>query len=143
MEPKPCWQCFEVHCRRSGDRRPMVARPARPHLVFRARSVSPGRQHEHRLFSLGAGDMTEIQNRIVGVVGRKGSGKSTRVQVLLRYCPRFVVFDVMAEHSRENGNRLESCAQLAEFLKWSREQRTFAGCYVPSSELDEEIEEVA
>lgn len=85
----------------------------------------------------------EIQNRIVGVVGRKGSGKSTRVQGLLRYCPRFVVFDVMAEHSRENGNRLESSTQLNEFLKWSREQQTFAGCYVPSSELDEEIEEVA
>ena len=87
--------------------------------------------------------MTEIQNRIVGVVGRKGSGKSTRVHDLLRYCPRFVVFDVMGEHAGQEGNRLESLASLAHFLKWSREQQTFAGTYVPSGELDEEIEEVS
>jgi hypothetical protein len=87
--------------------------------------------------------MREVQNRIIGVVGRKGSGKSTHVHALLRYCPRFVVFDVMGEHTGENCNRLESPARLAEFLKWSREQQTFAGNYVPSAELDEEIEEVA
>jgi len=87
--------------------------------------------------------MTEIQNRIVGVVGRKGSGKSTRVQVLLRYCPRFVVFDVMGEHAKENGNRLETTRQLSEFLRWSRQQPAFAATFVPSGELDEEIEEVA
>jgi len=87
--------------------------------------------------------MMEIQNRIVGVVGRKGSGKSTRVHDLLLYCPRFVVFDVMGEHAGENDNRLESLSRLAEFLKWSREQPTFGGTYVPSGELDEEIEEVS
>lgn len=87
--------------------------------------------------------MTEVQNRIVGVVGRKGSGKSTRVHELLLYCPRFVVFDVMSEYSRQNDNRIESLSRLAEFLKWSREQQTFAATYVPSGELDEEIEEVS
>ena len=87
--------------------------------------------------------MTEIQNRIVGVVGRKGSGKSTRVDELLLYCPRFVVFDVMGEHAGENGNRLETPSHLAEFLKWSRDESTFATTYVPSGELDEEIEEVS
>jgi ABC-type glutathione transport system ATPase component len=39
--------------------------------------------------------MTDFQNRIVGVVGRKGSGKSTRVSTLLRYCPRFLVTSAM------------------------------------------------
>ena len=87
--------------------------------------------------------MTEIQNRIVGVVGRKGSGKSTRVRDLLWFCPRFVAFDVMGEHGGENRNRLESAARLAEFLKWSREQQTFAATYVPQGDLDEEIEEVS
>jgi hypothetical protein len=87
--------------------------------------------------------MTEIQNRIVGVVGRKGSGKSTRVHDLLRYCPRFVVFDVMGEHAAQDGNQLESLASLARFLKWSREEQMFAATYVPSGELDEEIEEVS
>jgi hypothetical protein len=87
--------------------------------------------------------MTEIQNRIVGLVGRKGSGKSTRLRDLLRYCPRFLVFDVMGEHAEPDHNRFESSAKLAQFIKWSREEQNFAGTYVPSGELDEEIEEVA
>src|SRR5581483_7384704 len=87
--------------------------------------------------------MREVQNRIVGVVGRKGSGKSTRLGEMLRYCPRFIVFDVMGEHARKNNNRFESPAKLAQFLKWSREQQTLAGIYVPSGELEEEIEDVS
>jgi hypothetical protein len=87
--------------------------------------------------------MTEIQNRIVGLVGRKGSGKSTRLRDLLRYCPRFLVFDVMGEHTEPKDNRFESPATLTQFLKWSHEQQNFAGTYVPSGQLDEEIEEVA
>jgi hypothetical protein len=86
--------------------------------------------------------MTEVQNRIIGIVGRKGSGKSTCVRGMLRYCPRFLVFDVMGEHGHED-NRLESPGQLAGFLKWSREQQTFAGVYVPGGDLEEEIEEVS
>lgn len=88
--------------------------------------------------------MTEVQNRIVGIVGRKGTGKSTGVHELLRYCPRFIVFDVMGEHTNEDGtNRFESCDQLARFLNWSRQQKTFAAGFVPSGDLEEEIEEVS
>jgi len=88
--------------------------------------------------------MSEIQNRIIGIVGRKGTGKSSRVGELLRYCPRFVVFDVMGEHARQDGKNLcDSSAQLASFLKWSRGQETFAGVYVPGGDLEEEIEEVS
>jgi len=87
--------------------------------------------------------MSEIQNRIVGIVGRKGSGKSTRLLQMLRYCPRFLVFDVMGEHAGQQSNRLESPAKLARFLKWSREQPSFAAAYVPSGELQEEIDEVS
>jgi hypothetical protein len=88
--------------------------------------------------------MSEVQNRIVGIVGRKGTGKSYRVRELLRYCPRFVVFDVMGEHAHQDGkNRCESPAELTGLLKWTREQETFAGVYVPEGELDEEIEEVS
>jgi len=86
---------------------------------------------------------TEVQNRIVGIIGRKGSGKSTYVHCLLRHCPCFLVFDVMGEHVNENTNRLESPAQLERFLKWSRQQPTFAGIYVPSGDLGEEIEEAS
>lgn len=87
--------------------------------------------------------MSEVQNQIVGIVGRKGTGKSSYLQALLRYCPRFLVFDVMAEHVKQDGNRLESSAQLAHFLRWSREQEKFAGFYIPDGALDEEIEEVS
>jgi hypothetical protein len=87
--------------------------------------------------------MNEIQNRIIGVVGRKGSGKSTRVGELLRYCPRYLVFDVMGEHAAQNDNRLDSLVELSQFLKWSHKQQTFAGIYVPAGELDEEIEEAS
>jgi len=88
--------------------------------------------------------MTEVQNRIVGVIGRKGSGKSTYVRELLRYCPRFVVFDPMGEHAlSDHQNRFEKPPELARFLKWSHQQPTFAGVYVPTGDLEEEIEEVA
>jgi hypothetical protein len=88
--------------------------------------------------------VTEVQNRIIGIVGRKGTGKSTRVHELLRYCPRFIVFDVMGEHANEEGeNRFESLDQLVRFLKWSRRQQTFAAVYMPSGDLEEEIEEVS
>lgn len=88
--------------------------------------------------------MTEIQNRIVGIVGRKGSGKSSRLRELLRYTPRFAIFDVMSEHAPADAkNRFETPAELTRFLKWSREQQTFACTYVPQSEPEEEIEEVS
>jgi ABC-type dipeptide/oligopeptide/nickel transport system ATPase component len=86
--------------------------------------------------------MTDLQNKIVGIVGRKGTGKSTHLGKLLRYCPRFVAFDVMGEHSTTQ-NRLERPAQLAHFLKWSRGQSRFACAYVPAADPEEEIEEVA
>ena len=71
--------------------------------------------------------MTEIQNRIAGIVGRKGSGKSSRLRELLRFTPRFVIFDVMSEHALAGAkNRFETPAQLSRFLKWSRGQQTFA-----------------
>ena len=85
--------------------------------------------------------MSEVQNQIVGIVGRKGTGKSSYLRELLRHCPRLLVFDVMAEHARKGGNQLQSSAKLAQFLKWSREQEKFAGFYVPDGALDEEIEE--
>jgi hypothetical protein len=88
--------------------------------------------------------MSEIQNRIVGIVGRKGTGKSSRLRELLRYCPRFAVFDPMDEYgSAVAKNRFEKPAQLERFLEWSRGQNTFACAYVPGGEPEEEIEEVS
>jgi len=36
--------------------------------------------------------MSDSQNRIVGIVGRKGAGKSTRTRWLLKYVPRIFVW---------------------------------------------------
>jgi hypothetical protein len=40
----------------------------------------------------------ELQNRIVGVIGRKGSGKSTLTGEILQRCDRLFLFDTMGEH---------------------------------------------
>jgi hypothetical protein len=87
--------------------------------------------------------MNEVQNKIIGIVGRKGSGKSSRLRELLRYCPCFVAFDPIGEHAQEKVNGFDSPADLAEFLKWSREEKTFACAYVPGGDLAEEVEEVS
>jgi|HubBroStandDraft_5_1064220.scaffolds.fasta_scaffold09963_8 hypothetical protein len=40
----------------------------------------------------------ELQNTIVGIIGRKGAGKSTFTQELLSYCERLFLFNTMGEH---------------------------------------------
>lgn len=41
----------------------------------------------------------ELRNRIVGIAGRKGSGKSTLTREILQHCRRLFLFDTMGEHS--------------------------------------------
>jgi hypothetical protein len=84
----------------------------------------------------------EVQNRIVGIVGTKGSGKSTAFAALLKKRERLIVWDPMSEHSWIP-NRLESPEVLRAFLQWSRKRSQFAASYVPSGDLSEEIEAVA
>jgi hypothetical protein len=84
----------------------------------------------------------EIQNRIVGIVGVKGSGKSTAFAALLKRRERLVIWDAMAEHAWVP-NRLESPEALRAFLQWSRKRERFAASYVPGGDLAVEVEEVA
>jgi hypothetical protein len=84
----------------------------------------------------------EIQNRIVGIVGVKGSGKSTFFATLLKRRERFIVWDPMSEHFW-TPNCFESPEALRAFLRWSRKRERFAASYIPSGDLAEEIEEVA
>jgi hypothetical protein len=85
---------------------------------------------------------TEIQNRITGIVGTKGAGKSAVFAALLKRRERLVIWDAMAEHAWVP-NRLESPEALRAFLQWSRKRSQFAASYVPSGDLSEEIEAVA
>jgi hypothetical protein len=84
----------------------------------------------------------ENQNLIIGVVGVKGSGKSTAFAAILRRRERIVIWDSMGEHAWVP-NRLESPEALRAFLQWSRKRSQFAASYIPSGDLAEEVEEVA
>jgi hypothetical protein len=86
--------------------------------------------------------MTDFQNRIVGVVGRKGSGKSTRVATLLKYCPRIFAWDPMEDHS-DLPDAFEGVVDdLNEYFKQARRTKTFACSFIPAEDLEEEFEEV-
>lgn len=85
----------------------------------------------------------EIQNRIVGIIGRKGTGKSTYLEDLLQGEDRVVVFDAMAEHGDWSPNELASSEELKEFELWAKKRRFAAANYVPGEEIEAEIEAVS
>ena len=82
------------------------------------------------------------QNVIIGIAGRRGSGKSTIARRILERCERLVVWDPMAEH-RWIPNALEDQETLERFLGWASTQDTFAGRYIPDANLPEEFSELA
>ncbi len=86
--------------------------------------------------------MNDRQNRILGIVGRKGSGKSRRLATLLRYCPRFLVFDSMGDHVGAVPNRFYDLDDALDFIDWSERQKTFAGAFVPGRDLEGDFEEI-
>ncbi len=55
-----------------------------------------------------------MQNRIVGIVGRKGSGKSTALRELTDCRDRVVLFDLLAEH--ESPNVLTNVEDYSDYL---------------------------
>jgi len=80
---------------------------------------------------------------IVGIAGRRGSGKSTMARRLLERCHRILIWDAMGEHSW-CPNRLHSIERLERFLAWADGQVAFAARYVPEQAgLIDEFEEVA
>jgi hypothetical protein len=87
--------------------------------------------------------MSDVQNRIVGLVGRKGSGKSTRVATLLKYVPRIFVWDPMGDHSDLLPDVFEGIdMELEEYFEQARRVKTFACGYVPEGDPEKEFNEV-
>lgn len=84
----------------------------------------------------------ELQNKIVGIIGRKGTGKSTKLEELLTARDRVLVLDPMAEHYW-SPNEICSLDSLREFFQWNRKREQWAANFVPGEEIEDEIEEAA
>ena len=84
----------------------------------------------------------ELQNRIIGVAGREGSGKSTAARRILQSCSRLFVFDCMADHSWVP-NSFRNIDDVDEFLAWASMQTGFAGRLIPQSDLAEDFAELS
>jgi len=88
--------------------------------------------------------MSDFQNQIVGIVGRKGSGKSTRARVLLKYAPRILAWDPMADYVDLLPDQFEGVDDgLEEYFAEVRQRRLqrFA-CAVVPDDLEPEFEVV-
>lgn len=84
----------------------------------------------------------EQQNKIIGLVGRKGSGKSTMAARIMKRAPRLFVFDTMGEHSWVP-NTFHDVDEADRFLAWGDTQEAFAGRYVPEDDLEADFAELA
>lgn len=91
-------------------------------------------------------DRKELQNRIVAIIGRKRSGKSTMLAERLKTAERLIVFDPLGEHCGKKGwlpNEISSLSELEALFRWTRKRSQFAAGYVPGENLEEEVEGVA
>ena len=82
--------------------------------------------------------MTDRQNRILGIVGRK----SMRLATLWRYWPCLLVVDLMGDHVNAVPNKFYDVDEALDFIDWSKGQKTFAGPFVPGSDLEGDFEEI-
>jgi len=87
--------------------------------------------------------MTDEQNRIVGVVGRKGSGKSTRTAALLKHARRILVFDPMEDHRAllpDHYEGIEEINDMWDYFEEASRLKQFACTYTPGDEPEREFE---
>ncbi len=83
----------------------------------------------------------DLQNKIIGVVGRKGSGKSTMFQRIMERQSRLVLFDTVSEHAWVP-NKFQTVAGVGRYLAWAEEQSTCAGRLVPQREIQKRFSEL-
>jgi energy-coupling factor transporter ATP-binding protein EcfA2 len=87
--------------------------------------------------------MSHFQNQIVGIVGRKGSGKSTRAATLLKYAPRVFAWDPMADHRELLPDRFDRISpRLDDYFEEASSRSTFACAYTPGGDLEVEFEDI-
>ncbi|HXT74628.1 MAG TPA: hypothetical protein VN785_12315 [Candidatus Angelobacter sp.] len=82
----------------------------------------------------------ELQNKITGIIGRKGTGKSTKLEELLAGRDRILVIDPQAEHNW-TPNEISSLEGLNEFFRWNRKKQEWAASFVPGESIEEDVED--
>ena len=82
-----------------------------------------------------------MQNRIIGIVGRKGSGKSTVLQDIVSCHPRVVIFDTMAEHP--SPNVFFSLGKCLNYLDCVEREASFHCAFRPRESEEETLDELA
>jgi hypothetical protein len=84
----------------------------------------------------------DLQNKIVAVVGRKGSGKSTIFRKILGRASCLFLLDTMGEHDWIP-NQLYTLESVKRFLGWASLQKQFAGSFVCEDEIEPNFDQVA
>jgi hypothetical protein len=91
--------------------------------------------------------MNELQNKIVGVIGRKGAGKSKRAHTLVEYAPRIIVWDPMEDFTEPPGMWHPDVfdgitGELDEYFEQANRVPTFACVVVPDQDVEADFEEL-
>lgn len=81
-----------------------------------------------------------MQNRIIGILGRKGSGKSCMLRQVVAEVCRLLVFDPLCEHGEICPNRLDSIERLVAFLRWTRGKPVWRAHFVPHGDLYDQFD---
>jgi hypothetical protein len=73
----------------------------------------------------------ERQNRIVGIAGRKGSGKSSLTRELLSHCERLFLFDTMGEHTQIPDQFTDVAEAHSYIFENGQSEGWFQGSFIP------------
>lgn len=85
----------------------------------------------------------DLQNKFVGICGRKGSGKSVLARRILQRQGRVFIADLMGEHTWvPEKNTFDTLEDADDFLAWADSQRYCCGSFIPQTDLKAEAEEL-
>lgn len=95
-------------------------------------------QYRNKLQLAGGG--TGVQNTIVAVIGRKGTGKSTLTAEILKRCDREFIFDTAGDHTwvPDRFNSLDEA--WVYIFDCSADPRPFIGSYTPESDDEDSLQ---
>jgi hypothetical protein len=94
-------------------------------------------EFRNRLEIVGGG--TEQQNVILGIIGRKGTGKSSLTREILERSDREFIFDTAGDHlwTPDRFDQLDEA--FSYVVAHGAEPGSFRGSYIPESDEDEDL----